>query len=116
MTDADDPLVQLYRAPDAAEAALLVHALKAAGVPARSVGGALQWAWGELGADALMVEIWVPRDRVDEARRSIEDFYARRADGERSARAESPPWTCACGEANDAGFEICWSCQGRRAS
>jgi len=109
----DSPLTLLYRAPDATEAALLVSTLKGEGVPARSVGGAMQWTWGELGAEALQVEIWVPEEHLERGRALIERYYARAAE---EARPRSSAWTCACGEENEPGFELCWSCQARRAS
>ena len=109
----DEPYTLLYRAPDATEAALLVHTLKAEGVPAKAVGGSLQWTWGETGADGLMVEVWVPPDRLEDGRRSIERYYAERR---AAAEVNQPDWTCSCGETNDGGFVLCWSCQARRAS
>ena len=107
-----EPMVRLYRAPDAVEAALLVHVLGSDGIPARQVGGAATLLWGELGADALLVEVWVPPDRLAEARQSVDRYYASRA--ERQPARSS--WACpGCGEKNEGSFEICWSCQAERA-
>ena len=112
--DHDDPHVLLYRAPDATEAAMLVHTLKAEGIAAKSVGGAMQWTWGETGAEALMVEVWVPSNRLEDGRRSIERYYAERRN--QADAPEPPAWTCSCGETNGGGFALCWSCQARRSS
>ncbi len=104
----EEQMVLAYRAPDAPEAAMLVHVLESDGIPAKQVGGSLTIAFGDLGADALLTEVWVPSDRVAEARKSIETYYATQGSTETAAT----PWTCTkCGEKNDGGFGVCWSCQ-----
>lgn len=105
-----DPMVRLYRAPDATEAAMLVHVLQSDGIPAKSVGGANAINWGEIGADALIVEVWVPSHLVEAAGQTIEKYYADQADPESRS-----PWPCSsCGEENEGSFEVCWSCQSAR--
>jgi hypothetical protein len=110
----DEPMACLYRAPDTAEATLLLHALEADGIPAERVGGSLSNTFGELGADALQVEVWVPKNRLADGRKCIDAYYARRTEpGEPTTSIA--PWTCpGCSEENDAGFELCWSCQTER--
>ena len=70
----DDGPALLGRAPNAAIAGLWVSMLEAAGIPAHVPGAYLadDWAasqrvFGNIGAD-----VFVPRDRIDEARRVIE--------------------------------------------
>jgi hypothetical protein len=110
VVDSED-LVLLYRAPDAEEAALLVSVLDAHHVPARTVGGSARWGFGELGMDALRVEIWVPTEVAASGRSVIERYYAQ-LESDNPALA----WSCAgCGEVNDGGFEVCWQCQGFRS-
>jgi hypothetical protein len=70
--------VMLYRAAHALEAALLQHALEDDGVPVRSSGGASAAAFGELGAEVLHVELWVPSEHIDQAKRVVERFFARK--------------------------------------
>jgi hypothetical protein len=54
------------------------------------------------------VEIQVPADKVDAARRVLRRYEA---DGEDDAEA-TEPWICRrCGEENEASFEACWNCQ-----
>jgi hypothetical protein len=95
----------LYRATDAREAALLAQALESRGIECRQVGGQASGAFGGLGADALRVDLHVAEERAEEAKRIIEEEQAR-------PREPARAWTCpACREPNDAGFDLCWSCQ-----
>lgn len=94
----------VYRARGQSDAALAVQQLKAEGIAVTTMGGA-HMAFGELPADVLEVELWV--EKADEARalaRLVEFDRERKSDGQ-------APWVCACGEANHAGFDICWSCR-----
>lgn len=95
----------LYHAADGVEAALLCETLEQNGIQAEAVGGALNTIFGDLGADALRVDIWVPTDRVQVAGRIVNEYFAR------TPRPGSTPWTCpSCREPNDAGFDVCWKC------
>lgn len=95
----------LYRARDPIEAALLQAMLEENGVEAWTAGGQSALGFGELGADALLVDVRVHAEDALVARGLIEAFWRDRG------RAEPGPWTCSsCGEANEAGFEACWCC------
>ncbi len=109
--NAKPKMVMLYRAPDATEAAVLAHELEAKGVTATQAGAATI-SYGELGREALQVEVWVSADDADDARKIIEAYY------DRPERAQNQQdWTCSeCGEGNEGGFEICWQCQEPRES
>lgn len=100
--------VLVYRAKDERDAALMVQQLEAEGIEVSTVGGAASYGFGELPSDAFEVELWVERAREDQARARLAAF-----DRERTASVGAP-WTCSCGEANDGGFEVCWSCQAAR--
>jgi hypothetical protein len=102
-------MVMLYRAPDATEAAVLAHALEAEGVAATQAGAATI-TYGELGREALQVDVWVSADDADDARKIIEAYY------DRSERTQDQQeWTCSeCGEGNGSSFEVCWQCQAPR--
>jgi len=79
-------------------------------VEALQVGGQAAAGFGELPADALQVEIWIPPDKADLARKTIEEAQDRHKD-------RGALWTCAsCREENDGGFELCWNCQSPRES
>lgn len=94
-----------YRAPSANAAAMLTQALEAAGIRTVQVGGQASGAFGELPADALQVELWIPKDQAQLARTTIEGIQSRE-------RRSQPDWICAqCDETNEGEFEICWSCQ-----
>ena len=98
----------LYRATDARQAALLVQALDARGIHCVQSGGAASGAFGELGAEALQVDLHVAEDRLAEAQRIIEEEQARPRDG-------VDAWSCpACSETNEPGFDLCWKCQAPR--
>ena len=77
----------LYHAADALEAERLCEALDQNGIQSEVIGGALVKVFGDLGADALRVDIWVPADRVQEAMKIV------RASLERSPKRASSPWT-----------------------
>ena len=107
---ADDKLILAYRSPDAADAALLAQALEAVGIHTVQSGGQGSGAFGELGADALQVEIWIPADQAELGRKTIDEVQRRDA-------PDGPDWNCSkCGETNEGDFEICWSCQAPHAA
>jgi len=103
-----DTHVLVYRAKDERDAALMVQQLEAEGLAVSTVGGAASYGFGELPSDAFEVELWVERAFEARARARLAAF-----DRERTASPRAP-WTCACGEANDGGFDVCWSCQTAR--
>lgn len=97
-------MIPVYRAPSAIDGALLVEALEAEGIPAKTVGGQANLAFGELPADALLVEVWVDEEHVARARQIIAS--ARRDESNRA------PWTCSdCEELNEGNMSLCWNCQ-----
>lgn len=99
----------LYRARDAREGALLQAMLGENNIDAWVSGGQAALGFGELGADALLVDVRVGQDDAEEARRLVEGFW------KDDQRADQGPWMCeACGEGNDTGFDTCWSCQAER--
>lgn len=99
--------VLLYRAVDALEASMLVQALEQQGVAATSTEGFAAVGFGELGADARMVDIFVAPDDVERGRRILVEHQAK-------VRVESrsdQEWVCPfCKERNALTFEVCWSC------
>jgi len=102
----DQEMIVAYRASSDAEAAMLTQDLEAVGILTTKTGGISGSAgFGELPADSLLVEIWIPREKADLARKTIEEAQ------ERKSRNHAE-WTCSeCSEENEGGFEICWSCQ-----
>lgn len=108
-----DSHVLLYRASDRVEANLLAFALDNAGIRVDLAGGMSHLIYGELGgAEALSTDLWVRRDDYWRGRQVIEDYQ--REGGSKDA-PNKLTWTCtSCGEANEEGFDVCWSCQAIR--
>ena len=104
--ESEESMVVLYRASDATEAALILQALAADGIDAIKSGGVASVAFGELGADALLVDVLVRRSSAERARTVVEKL-------QELPRTDGAPtdWRCACDEENDGSFEVCWSCQ-----
>ena len=97
------PSVLLYRARDFIEASLLVAMLEEEGVPAWTGGGQAAVGFGELGADALLVDVRVSREDHARARELVEEFFIpRRAGSSRTCEA------CGAGVVGD--MSRCWSC------
>jgi hypothetical protein len=107
-------MVLLCHALDGAQAAILVAELEGRDIPTRLVGSQGTMAMGGVPVpEAIEVEVWVPADRIELARRILEE---RRLDSARFA-TDLSSWTCAaCGESNDGGFELCWNCQTPRSA
>lgn len=102
---------RFYRARDATEAHLIAQALDGAGIPVQLAGGEAIVAFGDLPADVLLVDVFVPASRTGEAREVVERYFAETA----PAGPRRPDWTCpGCGERNPDGFTLCWSCQRSR--
>jgi hypothetical protein len=102
----DDPfeLVLLERAPNDAVAGALKSLLEGVGIPAHVQGAYLADEFAVTQRLAVGVEVRVPRARLEEARRLVED--ARREVGNSRAGAPCPK----CGERAEPGFAICWKC------
>ncbi len=104
MGENQSPSVLLYRARDFIEASLLVAMLEEEGISAWTGGGHAAIGFGELGADALLVDVRVPRAEHARARELVEEFFApRRLGGERTCQA--------CGAAVLGDMHRCWSCE-----
>jgi hypothetical protein len=103
----NDSSTLVYRAQDATEAALLRQALESAGVPATLAGGMASIGFGDLPADALRVDVWVPAVEVERARVVLRRWMD---EARRRTRPEND-WRCPrCGESNAESFQLCWSC------
>lgn len=93
---------RVYTAANLIDGQLLLDHLLGAGIPALMFHGNAHGALGEL--PVTPPEIWIRHDHdLDRARRAIERFEGRAADG--------PPRVCAgCGESNPPAFDLCWRC------
>ena len=111
MKDAFKDPVLLYRATDAMQAAFLVMELENAGLRTHRTGGEASLTFGELGADALMVDLSVDQRDIEAGRALIEKLQDRLT---QERKSEQPEWTCACGEVCEGTFESCWSCGAAR--
>lgn len=110
MADTDSH-VKLYTALEVIEASLLEGALESQGIPCERVGGAAAFTFGETPAEALRVELWVAKDDAARAREVLEAELAKG-----TTKDVGADWSCSCGEANGANFEVCWSCGANRPS
>ena len=100
----EDRLICVHRVPNPIEANILRGLLEQAGLPVTLHGEALSGAYSGV-PKVADVRIMVPA-RVQDAAQAIIDGYQ-----DHSADGEVGPWQCArCGEENDGGFGICWSC------
>lgn len=89
-------------ATDRLKAETLIALLQAEGVEVSRAGGEAALGLGELPADALWVDLYVPTAQLEQARALL--LAADTA-------AEGPDWTCAfCEESNPAAFGVCWQC------
>ena len=112
MNDGRASMTLLYRSRDAMEASLLKGKLESCGIRVELSGGQGAIGFGELPADALRIDVWVPASRAAEAAQALTAFHESAARGGADGGAD---WTCGdCGESNGGSFELCWSCQGRR--
>ncbi|MEZ4293247.1 MAG: DUF2007 domain-containing protein [Myxococcota bacterium] len=105
----EKPWVRVYDGWSLPDASLILAALESSGIPGELRGETLAGLAGEIPATMPMIEVYVPEDRVDEAR----EVMGRRRHATEGAQE---PWTCAaCGEPNPHGFDLCWSCAAERA-
>lgn len=105
----DTSSILIYRARDSIEGALLKAMLEEHDIEAWTSGGQSAIGFGELGSDALLVDIRIRARHALEARRLIGAFWRDRG------TAGAGPWTCGlCGEGNETGYEACWSCGATR--
>lgn len=108
--------VLLYRAADQLEATLLEAMLNESGVRAWTVGGQSSIGFGELGADALIVDVRVPEERHAEGIQLIEEFFAARSAAVREEKGSPPStWICdKCDQEVATNFTSCWNCESPR--
>lgn len=97
---AEEKLVAVYRAGNSIEGNFLQGLLAQEGIPVTLIAEGSPKGSRE-------VELQVPADKVDAARRVL-----RRYEAESEDEASDEAWTCRrCGEENEASFEACWNCQ-----
>ena len=97
--------VRVYRAADLVDAQLVSDLLEQNGIPVVQRGANLSGLAGAIPIPDAMPTLWVVPHNAARARALIE------------AAEHAPtalPWTCDCGEANDANFGSCWSCSSDR--
>ncbi len=113
MAKNDNKSVLLYRAPNQLEATLIEAMLNESGVRAWTAGGQASIGFGELGADALLVDIRVPEADHAEGIRLIEQFYSdRKARLPKDEPTDLEHWNCPkCGQNIEPTFSACWSCE-----
>jgi hypothetical protein len=109
----DENVVEVYWAKDAPQAHLVKTVLRRAGIDAQVVGEMLQQAIGELPmGPTTSPRVWVAKSDEARARAVIAEWERERRTAPAAAGA---PWTCpGCGAEVDAGFDLCWKCQGPR--
>ena len=96
---------RVYAAAHLPEAHLVRGLLNASGIAARIFNEFAPGGLGDLPAASVFPEVWVENDRDFERARCVIERYEREC-------PTTGHWTCSgCGEANPAGFEICWRCQ-----
>lgn len=93
--------VRVYRAQDLADAQFVHDLLKQDGIPVEQRGTNLSGLAGGIPIADAMPTLWVAPHNVDRAEQLIAAMETPSAAG---------PWTCRCGEDNDASFGSCWSC------
>jgi hypothetical protein len=93
--------VRIYRALDLADAQFVHDLLQQDGIPVEQRGTNLSGLAGGIPIADAMPTLWVVPHNADRARALIAAMERPTAAG---------PWTCACGEDNDANFGSCWSC------
>lgn len=93
--------VRIYRALHLADAQLVQDLLEQDGIPVETRGTSLMGLAGGIPIADAMPTLWVVPHNADRARALIEAL---------DQPAEAGPWTCRCGEDNDATFGSCWSC------
>jgi hypothetical protein len=97
-------MFRLFTAANLTEAYLLLHQLVRAGIEARVLNEHAQGGLGEIPFTHAYPEVWV-METADTARaRGILQEFERRSSSDKTIACGN------CGEANPAGFEICWQC------
>lgn len=97
-------MFRLYAAANLPEAYLLLHRLAQAGIEACVLNEHAQGGLGEIPFTHAYPEVWVMEVEDTARAREILQEFERRSSSEETI-------TCGnCGEANPAGFEICWHC------
>jgi len=101
----EDKLVAVYRAGNSIEGNFVQSLLVEEGIPVKLRPNSSSGRRGDNGE----VEVQVPAERFDAAKRVIDRYEAGLSSDE---GADTRPWNCRrCGEENEASFESCWNCQ-----
>jgi len=103
-----EDVVEVYWARDTQDAHRVVTMLKANGIPAKVVGETLEGVAIEMMfVPSISPRVWAPRSCEAKALELIE--------ARKTADESATGWVCArCGSEVDAGFDICWNCEGER--
>jgi len=97
-------MIRLFTAANLPEAYLLLHRLAQAGIEARVLNEHAQGGLGEIPFTHAYPEVWVMEAEDTARARQILQEFERRSSSDATILCEN------CGEANPAGFEICWQC------
>jgi hypothetical protein len=101
-------LTRVYRAASAIEASFLKGLLEEEGIAVRTFGPSDSQPFPAGGSTEI--EIHVPEQLADAARKVLDDYEARSA-----GDSQQSPWLCQrCGEENESSFDTCWNCQADR--
>ncbi|MFT5286213.1 MAG: hypothetical protein ACI8TQ_002381 [Planctomycetota bacterium] len=101
----------IYNALTQMDASMRVMQLEAEGIEVVTKGGTTTVGWPEVPApEVFEVQIWVPNANSARAAEIMIAF-----DKERG-QTGGEEWTCACGEVNEANYQICWSCEKDRVA
>ena len=93
---------RVYTAANAFDARIVCDHLNHEGIAATIHGLLLTGALGELPLDTAPT-VWIEDPDLYERARDLIARFERPADA-------GDAWRCACGEVNEASFELCWSC------
>jgi hypothetical protein len=100
-------LTRVYRAASAIEASFLKGLLEEEGISVRTFGPNDSSSFP---GGSSEIEIHVPEQLADAARKVLDDYEARS-----SGDLQQAPWLCQrCGEENEPSFDTCWNCQADR--
>jgi len=100
-----------------ADTALLRDLLVAAGIEAQ-LGDEVMGTMAPYivsGGTTAAIKVVVPEERLEEARKIVEEFSEPATDTPPSGAPEFRQWECpCCHERNDGTFDICWNCQSEK--
>jgi hypothetical protein len=112
-----NPMVIVYTG-GTADTALLRDLLVAAGIEAQ-LGDEVMGTMAPYivsGGTMAAIKVVVPEERLEKARRIVEEFAGPATDTPPPGALGFQPWECpCCHERNDGTFDICWKCQSEKA-